>query len=89
MAAAPPGATIRIERWHLRPPPDGDTTMDKFARRIWFERLCDLRDAYGRLGREDKTSAISIEAMIARSRTLMAREESPLVAILEQEQRTA
>lgn len=63
--------------------------MDKFARRVWFERLCDLRDAYGRLGREDTTSAISIEAMIARSRTLMNRAESPLVAPIEQEQRTA
>jgi hypothetical protein len=86
MAAGPPGARIRVERWHLRPPPDGDLTMDKFARRIWFERLCDLRDAYGRLGSEDTTSAISIDAMIAHAGTLMAREESPIVTILEHEQ---
>lgn len=63
--------------------------MDKFERRVWFDRLCDLREAYGRLGREDTTSAISIDAMIARSRSLMSRVESPLVAILEPEQRTA
>jgi flagellar biosynthesis regulator FlaF len=63
--------------------------MDKFARRVWFERLCDLRDAYGRLGPEDTTSTISIDAMIARSRTLMNRPESPLVTVVEQEQRTA
>jgi hypothetical protein len=63
--------------------------MDKYTRRVWFERLCDLRDAYGRLGREDTTSVISIEAMIARSRRLMSRAESPLVATLEEERRTA
>jgi flagellar biosynthesis regulator FlaF len=57
--------------------------MDKYARRVWFERLCDLRDAYARLGREDTTSAISIEDMIERSRELMDRAESPLVAILD------
>jgi flagellar biosynthesis regulator FlaF len=63
--------------------------MDKYTRRVWFERLCDLRDAYGRLGREDTTSVISIEAMIDRSRRLMIRTESPLVATLEEERRTA
>ena len=63
--------------------------MDKYTRRVWFERLCDLRDAYGRLGREDTTTVISIEAMIARSRRLMSRAESPLVATVEEERRTA
>lgn len=63
--------------------------MDKYARRIWFERLCELRDAYGRLGSEDTTSVISIEAMVARSRSLLARGGSPLVAMLEKERRTA
>ena len=89
MAAEPPGATIRIDGGTCVHHHDGDITMDKFARRVWFERLCDLRDAYGRLGREDTTSAISIEAMVARSRRLMDRAESPLVATIEQEQRTA
>lgn len=89
MAAASPGATIRIDGGTCVHHHDGDITMDKFARRAWFERLCDLRDAYGRLGREDTTSAISIEAMVARSRRLMDRAESPLVATIEQEQRTA
>jgi flagellar biosynthesis regulator FlaF len=63
--------------------------MDKYTRRVWFERLCDLRDAYKGLGREDTTSVISIEAMIDRSRRLMIRTESPLVATLEEERRTA
>jgi flagellar biosynthesis regulator FlaF len=63
--------------------------MDKYTRRVWFERLCDIRDAYKRLGREDTTSVISIEAMIDRSRRLMIRTESPLVATLEEERRTA
>ena len=89
MAAESPRATIRIDGGTCVHHHDGDITMDKFARRIWVERLCDLRDAYGRLGREDTTSAISIEAMVARSRTLMNRAESPLVATIEQEQRTA
>jgi len=89
MAAGARGATIRIDGGTCVHHHDGDITMDKFTRRVWFERLCDLRDTYGRLGREDTTSAISIVAMIARSRTLMNRAESPLVATLEQEQRTA
>ena len=63
--------------------------MDKYTRRVWFERLCDLRDAYGRLGREDTTSVITIEAMIPRSRRLMIRAESPLVATVEEERRSA
>lgn len=63
--------------------------MDKYERRVWFERLCDLRDAYGRLGREDTTSAISIEGMLEQAQGLLVRAESPIVAILEQQQRTA
>ena len=39
--------------------------MDRYARRMHFERIYALRDAYGRLGAEDTTSIISIEAVIA------------------------
>lgn len=89
MAAHPPGATIRIDGGTCVHHHDGDITMDKFARRVWFERLCDLRDAYARLGPEDTTSAISIEAMVARSQALLDRPESPLVTTIEQEQQAA
>ena len=39
--------------------------MDRYARRMHFERIYALRDAYGNLGPEDTTSIISIEAAIA------------------------
>ena len=39
--------------------------MDRYARRMHFERIYALRDAYGTLGPEDNTSVISIEAVIA------------------------
>ena len=39
--------------------------MDRYARRMHFERIYALRDAYGKLGPEDTTSSISIEAVIA------------------------
>ena len=39
--------------------------MDRYARRMHFERIYALRDAYGKLGPEDTTSIISIEAAIA------------------------
>ena len=39
--------------------------MDRYARRMHFERIYALRDAYGKLGPEDTTSCISIEAVIA------------------------
>ena len=38
--------------------------MDRQTRRKYFERLCELRDDYGRLGAEDNVSVISIEAII-------------------------
>lgn len=63
--------------------------MDKFARRQWFERLCELRDAYGRLGQEDTTSVISIDAMVEHARELLIRAESPLVAIVDQDRPAA
>ena len=39
--------------------------MDRYTRRQYFEGLCNLRDAYARLGTDDTTSCISIEDVIA------------------------
>jgi hypothetical protein len=57
--------------------------MDRQVRRAYFERLCELRDAYARLGAEDTTSAIPIEAMIERAIRLLERPASPLIVMLE------
>jgi hypothetical protein len=57
--------------------------MDRQTRRAYFERLCNLRDAYGRLGADDATSVISIEAMRHRANRLIERRGSPLIAMLE------
>jgi hypothetical protein len=39
--------------------------MDRYARRQHFERLCSLRDAYGRRDALDTMAIISIEDVIA------------------------
>ena len=57
--------------------------MDRQTRRTYFERLCKLRDDYGRLGADDTTSAISVEAMIGRAVRLLERPSSPLIVMLE------
>jgi hypothetical protein len=63
--------------------------MDRQTRRTYFERLCDLRDSYGRLGADDSRSVISIEAMIARANRLSERRGSPLIAMLEKGAKSA
>ena len=57
--------------------------MDRQARRTYFERLCQLRDAYSRRGAEDMTSVISIEAMIERAVRLLEQPTSPLIVMLD------
>lgn len=57
--------------------------MDRQTRRTYFERLCDLRDDYGRLEADDITSIISIEAMIELANSLFDRPASPLIRMLE------
>lgn len=57
--------------------------MDRQTRRTYFERLCELRDTYGRLGTDDTTSVISIEATIELAIHLLERPESPLIAMLD------
>jgi hypothetical protein len=57
--------------------------MDKHAKRVFFERLCQLRDDYRRLGPDDSTSAIDVESMIARATTALEQEASPLIVMLE------
>lgn len=61
----------------------GRTIMDKHARRAFFERLCQLRDAYERLKPEDATGVIAVETMIARAEAALERRSSPLIAMLE------
>jgi hypothetical protein len=57
--------------------------MDRQTRRKYFEHLCELRDDYGRLGADDTTSVISIDAMIELANRLLGRPSSPLIAMLE------
>jgi len=55
--------------------------MDRRLRREYFERICQLRARYPRLGRADTTSVITIEAMIARANRLMDQAVSPLIMV--------
>ena len=57
--------------------------MDKYSRRQYFDRLCELRNDYRGLGPDDATSVISIEAMIEQAICLLERPSSPLIMILE------
>ncbi len=63
--------------------------MDRQTRRKYFERLCELRDGYGRLGAEDITGVTSIEAMITLANDLLDRRQSPLMAVVDQDARSA
>ena len=55
--------------------------MDRHGRREYFERICQLRARYARLGRADTISVITIEAMIARASRLMDRPLPPLLMV--------
>jgi hypothetical protein len=55
--------------------------MDRHGRREYFERICQLRDRYARLGPADTRSMITIEAMIARASRLMDRPVPPLLMV--------
>ena len=57
--------------------------MDRYLRRKFFERLCELRDDYGRLGADDTTSVISITSMIEAAVALLDSPASPLIVMLE------
>ena len=57
--------------------------MDRATRRAYFDRLCELRDEYGRLADSDTTSVISIEAMIEEAIDLLERPASPLIVMLD------
>ncbi len=63
--------------------------MDRQTRRTYFERLCKLRDDYGRLGADDITSVISIEAMISLANSLFDRPVSPLITMSERGAKSA
>ena len=55
--------------------------MDRYTRREYFERICQLRDRYARLGKADTTTVITIEAMVARAAQLMDRPIPPLLMV--------
>ena len=57
--------------------------MDKYSRRQYFDRLCELRNDYRGLGPGDATSVISIEAMIERAIELLDQPASPLIATID------
>ena len=57
--------------------------MDRQAKRAFFERLCQLRDDYRRLGPEDSTSVIDLESMMAQATAGLERPASPLIVMLE------
>jgi hypothetical protein len=59
--------------------------MDRYARRQYFERICQLRDRYAQLGPADTTSAITIEAMIARACRLLDRPLPPILVVSDSE----
>ncbi len=63
--------------------------MDRQTRRKYSERLCELRDGYGRLGADDTTGVISIEAMIALANDLFDTRQSPLIAVVDLDARSA
>jgi hypothetical protein len=60
-----------------------ERTMDRQARRTYFDRLCALRETYRELGPDDTRSVISIEAMLERAARLLDRPASPLIATIE------
>jgi hypothetical protein len=62
--------------------------MDKYSRRQYFDRLCELRNDYRGLGSDDATSVISIEAMIERAIELLDQPASPLIATIDQRDAT-
>jgi hypothetical protein len=55
--------------------------MERYKRREYFERICDLRDRYANLGPTDTTGVITIDAMIARACRLMDRPAPPLLMV--------
>ena len=62
--------------------------MDRYVRREYFERICQLRDRYAQLGPEDTTSTITIDAMIARAVRLLDRPLPPLLVVSDPEPTT-
>lgn len=63
--------------------------MNRQQRREHFERLCSLRDDYGRLGPDDTTSAITIEAMMEEAIRLLEAPRTKLVVVVDDGSRAA
>lgn len=63
--------------------------MNRQQRREHFERLCGLRDDYGRLGPDDTTSVITLEAMIEQAIRLLEAPRARLLVVLDDGSRAA
>jgi len=85
MAARPGEPSMQVigGLWAGRQKTRETGTMDKYARRQYFDRLCALRDIYSELGADDTTSVISIDEMIERATALLDQPASPLIATLD------
>ena len=57
--------------------------MDRYARKIYFDRLYALREAYRELGPDDTRVVISVEAMLERAARMLDQAASPLITTLE------
>jgi hypothetical protein len=57
--------------------------MDRQTKRAFFERLCQLREDYRRLGPDDTTTVIDLESMLAQATATFERSASPLIVMLE------
>lgn len=66
--------TLAWRQWTDRPIAtlnQGDTAMTRYERRLYFDRLCELRESYARRGSDDATSVISLESAIEHGTALL------------------
>ena len=57
--------------------------MDRYTRRIYFDRLYELRETYRELGPDDTRAVISVEAMLDLAARLLDQPASPLITTVE------
>ena len=62
---------------------DRERPMDRYTRRMYFERLYALRETYRELGPDDTRVVISVEAMVERAARLLDQPASPLITTVE------
>jgi hypothetical protein len=54
--------------------------MSRYERRVYFDRLCSLRDAYQERSADDRTSAISADDVIRWAEELLDAAETAIEA---------